>query len=112
MNILKSLQIFALAAILGGLAWGQADGGKKSPSAGHDIGSGAGDVAKGPVKGAGSVAQGTAKGVGNLVTLHPVNAAASVGKGAGGAGKDVAVGSVKGTGKMVRGVGKVFKKIL
>lgn len=79
--------------------------------AGKDIGSGAGDIAKGPVKGAGSVAKGTGKGAVDVVTLHPVRGAESVGKGAAGAGKDVTVGTVKGTGKVVKGVGKAIGKV-
>lgn len=112
MQMLKSLQILALGTALVASTWGQTVETKKSPSAKHDVGTGAGDVVMGPVKGAGSVAKGTAKGVGNLVTLHPVGAASSVGKGGAGAGKDIAVGTAKGTGKMVRGVGKAFKRIL
>jgi hypothetical protein len=81
-------------------------------SAGKDVGSGAGDIAKGPVKGAGSVAKGTGKGALDVVTLHPVKGAESVGKGAAGAGKDVAVGTVKGTGKVVKGVGKAIGHVL
>jgi hypothetical protein len=79
--------------------------------AGKDIGSGVGDIAKGPVKGAGSVAKGTGKGALDIVTLHPVKGTESVGKGAVGAGKDVTVGTVKGTGKVVKGVGKTIGKI-
>jgi hypothetical protein len=76
-----------------------------------DIGTGAGDVATGPVKATGSVAKGTAKGVGDAVTLHPIGAAKNVTKGAAGAGKDVTVGAAKGSGKIVRGVGKAVKGI-
>jgi hypothetical protein len=85
-------------------AWSQSSPGK-------DIGGGAADIGKGPVKAAGSAAKGVAKGTADLVTLHPVSAVGAVGKGAAGAGKDVAVGTVKGTGKIVKGVGKVFGKI-
>ena len=84
---------------------------KKGRSAGGDIGSGSGDLGKGAAKGAGNLAEGTGKGAVDLVTLHPVDAAASVGKGGVSAGKDVAVGSVKGTGKIVKGVGKGIKHI-
>lgn len=84
---------------------------KKGRSAGGDIGSGSGDIGKGAAKGAGNLAEGTGKGAVDLVTLHPVDAAASVGKGGVSAGKDVAVGSVKGTGKIVKGVGKGIKHI-
>ena len=50
----------------------------------------------------------TAKGAGDLITLHPVQAGASVGKGAVVAGKDVTVGTAKGTGKIAKGVGKAL----
>ena len=109
---LKHLHLLALATVLAAFVWAQSDDPRKSPGAGHDVASGAGDVALGPAKGAGSIAKGTAKGVGDLVTLHPIGAATSVGKGTAGAGKDIGVGAVKGTGKMARGVGKVFKRIL
>ena len=79
--------------------------------AAKDIGSGAGDIGKGTAKGAGNAAKGAGKGAVDLVTLHPINAAASVGKGAGAAGKDVGVGAAKGTGKIGRGIGKAIKKI-
>jgi hypothetical protein len=85
--------------------------GHKSPSAKHDIGSGAGDVGKGVGKGAGSAAKGAGKGAADLVTLHPIDAATDLGKGAVGTGKNVGVGAAKGTGKIVRGTGKVFKHI-
>jgi hypothetical protein len=62
-------------------------------------------------EGAGNLAAGTGKGAADLVTLHPVDAAASVGKGGVSAGKDVAVGTTKGTGKVVKGVGKGIKHI-
>jgi hypothetical protein len=75
------------------------------------IASGAGDIGKGTAKGVGNVAKGTAKGAADLVTLHPINAAASVGKGAGRAGRNVGVGTVKGTGKIGKGIGKAFKKL-
>ena len=80
-------------------------------SADAQVASGAGDIAKGPVKGAGSAAKGTAKGAGDVVTLHPIKGAESFTKGAAGAGKDVTVGAAKGTGKVVKGVGKAFKKL-
>ena len=101
---LKRIRYAVLSSVFAISAWGQSSPGK-------DVGSGLGDIGKGPVKGAGSVAKGTAKGVGDAVTLHPVGAAKSVGKGAAGAGKDVTVGTAKGTGKVARGVGKTFKKI-
>ena len=84
---------------------------KRQRSAGGEIGSGAGNIGTGAAKGAGSLAKGTGKGAVDLVTLHPVDAAASVGKGAAGAGKDVGVGTVKGTGKIVKGVGKAIRKV-
>jgi hypothetical protein len=84
---------------------------KHSRGPGKEIGSGAGDIGKGAGKGVGNVAKGTGKGAVDLVTLHPVNAAASVGKGAAIGGKDVAVGTVKGTGKIGKGIGKAVQKI-
>ena len=84
---------------------------KKNRSAGGEVASGTGDIGKGAAKGAGSLAAGTGKGAVNLVTLHPVDAAASVGKGGVVAGKDVAVGTTKGTAKIVTGVGKGIKHI-
>jgi hypothetical protein len=78
---------------------------------GKEIGSGAGDIGKGAAKGAGNLAKGTGKGALDLVTLHPINAAASVGKGAPVGGKDVGVGAAKGTGKIGKGIGKAFKKL-
>ncbi len=100
-----------LVIIVSVSVWAQSGGPKNERGAGHEIGSGAADIGKGTAKGAGSLAKGTGKGALDLVTLHPINAAASVRKGAGTAGKDVAVGSVKGTGKIGKGVGKAFKKI-
>ena len=85
-------------------AWAQSGPGK-------EIGSGAGDIGKGAAKGAGNLAKGTGKGALDLVTLHPINAAASIGKGAAVAGKDVGVGTVKGTGKIGKGIGKAIKKL-
>lgn len=84
---------------------------KPEPGAGREIGRGAGAIGTGVAKGTGNLAKGTAKGAGDLVTLHPVQAGASVGKGAAVAGKDVTVGTVKGTGKIAKGVGKAFKKL-
>jgi hypothetical protein len=80
-------------------------------SAGGDIGSGAGDIGMGAAKGAGNLAKGAGKGALNLVTLHPIDAAASVGKGAAAGGMNVAVGTVKGTGKIGKGIGKAIKKL-
>ena len=84
---------------------------KKGRSAGGEMASGTGDIGKGAAKGAGNLAVGTGKGAVDLVTLHPIDAAASVGKGGVSAGKDVGVGTVKGTGKIVKGVGKGIKHI-
>jgi len=84
---------------------------KPEPGAGREIGSGAGTIGTGAAKGTGNLAKGTAKGAVDLVTLHPLDAGASVGKGAAAAGKDVTVGTVKGTGKIAKGVGKAFKKL-
>ncbi len=85
---------------------------KHRRSAVGDIGSGTGDVAKGLGKGAGNVAVGAGKGAVDLVTLHPLNAAADIGKGGVSAGKNVAVGTVKGMGKIARGTGTAIRKIL
>lgn len=84
---------------------------QQHPSAGHDVGTGTGDIAKGAGKGAGHIAEGAGKGAVDVVTLHPINGAAAVGKGAAVGGKDVAVGAGKGTGKVVRGTGKALKKV-
>jgi hypothetical protein len=80
-------------------------------SAKHDVGSGAGDIGKGAAKGVGSAAKGTGKATGDLVTLHPVNAAADLGKGAAKTGKNVGVGTARGTGKILRGTGKAIKHL-
>ena len=100
-----------LIPILVVCAWAQSEDPKPGRGPGKEIGSGAGDIGKGAAKGAGNLAKGTGKGALDLVTLHPINAAASVGKGAGAGGKDVAVGTVKGTGKIGKGIGKAFKKL-
>jgi hypothetical protein len=84
---------------------------KKGRSPGGDVASGTGDIGKGAAKGAGNLAVGAGKGAVDLVTLHPVDAAASVGKGGVSAGKNVAVGTTKGTGKVVKGVGRGIKHI-
>jgi hypothetical protein len=108
-HVLMKLVVLALLAAC---AWAQSQPEQKhSRGAGKEIGSGAGDLGKGAAKGAGNLAKGTGKGALDLVTLHPINAAASVGKGAAVGGKDVAVGSVKGTGKIGKGIGKAVKKI-
>ena len=107
----------SIASIVTGLilavsAWAHSDQpDKHKPGAGHEVGSGAGDVAKGTAKGAGELGKGAAKGAGDLVTLHPIGGAAALGKGAGTAGKDVTVGTVKGSGKIVHGVGRAIKHI-
>jgi hypothetical protein len=80
----------------------------RPPSAGHDIGSGAGDIGKGAGGAAGNVAKGTGKGAVDLVTLHPINAVGNVGKGVGVGAKDAGVGAVKGTGKILKGTGKII----
>jgi len=103
-TVCKWIQCVAVVWVFALPAWSQS-------SPGRDIGGGAADIGKGPVKGAGSAARGAAKGTGDLVTLHPVSAVGAVGKGAAGAGKDVTVGAVKGTGKIAKGVGKAFGKI-
>jgi hypothetical protein len=84
---------------------------KQPPSAGRDIGSGAGDIGKGVGKGAGDLAVGTGKGAVDLVTLHPINAAGDIGKGGAKAGKNIGVGAVKGAGKIAKGTGKAIKKV-
>ena len=82
---------------------------KHTRGAAKEIGSGAGSVGVGAAKGAGDVGKGAGKGAVDLVTLHPVEAGASVGKGAAKAGKDVTVGTAKGTGKVTKGIGRAFK---
>ncbi|HEX5228819.1 MAG TPA: hypothetical protein VFW44_13965 [Bryobacteraceae bacterium] len=84
---------------------------KHHRGAAKEIGSGAGDIGKGTAKGAGSAAKGAGKGAVDLVTLHPIDAAASVGKGAAAAGTNVGVGAAKGTGKIGKGIGKAIRKI-
>jgi hypothetical protein len=84
---------------------------KKGRSPGGDVASGTGDIGKGAAKGAANLAVGAGKGAVDLVTLHPIDAAASVGKGGVVAGKDVGVGTVKGTGKIAKGVGRGIKHI-
>jgi hypothetical protein len=83
----------------------------RPPSAGADVGHGAGDIGKGAGGAAGNVAKGTGKGAVDLVTLHPVNAAGNVGKGVGVGAKDAGVGAAKGTGKILKGTGKGIKHI-
>jgi hypothetical protein len=84
---------------------------KHQPGAVKEIGAGAGAVGTGAAKGTAAAAKGTAKGAADLVTLHPIDASASVGKGAATAGKDVTVGAAKGTGKVAKGIGRTFKKL-
>lgn len=84
---------------------------KAHTGAKHDLGSGAGDIGKGAAKGVGSAGKGTGKAAGDLVTLHPINAAANLGKGAAGTGKNVGVWTVKGTGKIFKGTGKAIKHL-
>jgi len=85
---------------------------KRERGPGGEIGSGAAAIGKGTAKGAGHLVMGAGKGAADLVTLHPVDAAASVGKGAGTAGKDVGTGAVKGGVRITKGAGKGLKKIL
>jgi hypothetical protein len=80
-------------------------------SAKHDVGSGAGDIGMGAAKGVGSAAKGTGKAAADLVTLHPINAAADLGKGAADTGKNVGTGTVKGTAKILKGTGKAIKHL-
>src|SRR5579872_6150246 len=68
---------------------------RSRPSPGRQVANGAGNIGVGAAKGAGDLAKGGAKTAGNLVTLHPIDAAASAGKGALAAGKDVGVGTLK-----------------
>jgi hypothetical protein len=83
----------------------------KGRSPGGDVASGTGDIGKGAAKGAGNAAKGVGEGAADLVTLHPINAAASVGKGAATAGKDVTVGTTKGSAKIVKGIGRGIKHL-
>jgi hypothetical protein len=84
---------------------------KRQPSPGKEIGGGAANIGTGAAKGVGNIAKGAGKGAVDLVTLHSINAAASVGKGAAVGGKDLTVGTVKGTGKIGKGIGRAFKKL-
>ena len=105
------MKYICLSLALAAGVWAQSDEPQREPGPGREIGSGAGDIGKGAAKGAGNLAKGTGQGALDLVTLHPIDAAASVGKGAVLAGKDVSVGTVKGTGKMGRGIGRAIKKL-
>jgi hypothetical protein len=102
-----------LVPVLAVTAWAQTPSyeQKHERSPGKEIGSGAANIGTGAAKGAGNLAKGTGKGALDLVTLHPINAAASVGKGAGAAGKNVSVGTVKGSTKIGKGIGKAVKKL-
>jgi hypothetical protein len=110
---MKCVLLLAIATC----AWAQSqpdaprDHQKPHRGAGAEVGSGAADIGKGAAKGAGNLAKGTGKGALDLVTLHPVNAAASLGKGAGTAGKDAGMGALKGTGRIGKGIGKGIKKL-
>jgi len=84
---------------------------KKARGPGKEMGKGGEDIGKGVGKGTESFGKGAAGAAGDLVTLHPVDAAASLGKGTAGLGKDVGVGSVKGTAKIGKGAGGEFKKL-
>lgn len=85
---------------------------QKGKGAVRDIGHGAGSIGMGAARGTGDLAKGTANSALDLVTLHPIDATASLARGAGGAGKDIAVGTLKGTGQISRGVGKAIRKVL
>ena len=119
LTVLMKPLVLCVALAMGALAQSQNGQSTENPkyekkhgrSAGGEVGSGAGDIGKGAAKGAGHAAMGAGKGAVDLVTLHPINAAASVGKGAGEAGKDVGVGTVKGTAKIGKGIGKGLKKL-
>jgi hypothetical protein len=111
-----SVRLFSLAILLTGIATAQTSpppaappaaaqparqpAGKKHSSAGHDIGSGAGDIGKG-----------AAKAALDLVTLHPINAATDLGKGAAGAGRNAGTGAVKGSGKVLKGTAKALRHL-
>jgi len=107
------IRLIVIALALASCDWAQSAGRQPQhkPSAGKQIGSGAGDIGIGTAKGAGAAAKGVGKGAVDLVTLHPIDAAASVGGGAVGAGKDVAVGTLKGSGRIARGVGHGLRKL-
>jgi len=107
------VRLFVLSLLLAASTWAQAPSyeRKHERGPGKEIGSGAANIGTGAAKGAGNLAKGTGKGAVDLVTLHPINAAASLGKGAGAAGKDVTVGTVKGTAKIGHGIGRAIKKL-
>jgi hypothetical protein len=110
----RRLGRFAMGIALGGCGWCQSSQpaeSKQEPSAGKEMGAGAGTVGVGAAKGAGDVAKGAGKGAVDLATFHPVNAGAAIGKGAARGGKDVVVGTAKGTGKMAKGAGRALKHL-
>lgn len=104
----EMLCVASLSLILACDALGQS---QAEPGVAREIGSGAGTVGVGAAKGAGEIAKGTGKAAADLVTLHPIDAGASIGKGAASAGKDVTAGTVRGTGKVAKGVGRAFKHL-
>ena len=104
--------VFILTSAGAQIAGSQEPAQKRERGPGGEIGSGAAAIGKGTAKGAGHLAMGAGKGAADLVTLHPVDAAASVGKGAGAAAKDVGTGAVKGGVRITKGAGKGLKKIL
>lgn len=112
------IRLFSMAVLISGLASAQTTSSEPAPkhpkkhtSAGRDIGSGAGDIGKGPAKGAVRAGVGTGKAALDLVTLHPLNAATDAGKGAVSAGKSVGIGAAKGSAKIVKGAGKALKHL-
>jgi hypothetical protein len=116
MTRFKAIGPVSLGLALATSAWSQSNPDSKEehksqPGAVREIGSGAGTIGTGAAKGAGAVAKGAGKGAADLVTLHPIDASASIGKGAANTGKDVTVGAAKGTGKVTKGIGRVFKKL-
>lgn len=119
---LRLLPVVSLGLVLAFAAWSQSSVEPNPPGrpeqqqkhkrgAAKEIGSGAGSVGVGAAKGAGDVGKGAGKGAADLVTLHPVEAGASVGKGAAKAGKDVTVGTAKGAGKVTKGIGRAVKHV-
>lgn len=80
------------------------------------MGKGGEHIGKGAGKGAASMAKGAAEAAADLMTLHPVDAGASLGKGTDGLGKDVGDGTAKGEVKIGKGaggeVGKLGEKVV
>jgi len=116
------MRLLRVAACLAGVGFAQAPATSQPPaeasraakprtSAKRDIGTGAGDIGLGAAKGARSAVVGTGKSVVDLVTLHPLGAAADLGKGALDTGRNVGVGAAKGTGKILRGAGKAMRHL-